>query len=187
MATEIVLFVRFGIAATVALLMRSLDHDGLATLGTPAISYVALLYMLLKRGSRRAFRHRRSGRGVSKVMRPAGDGPALKSAPIQQHRCVAHSIRNGGMPQEVLEPPVSILRAASAYPVEFRSICWSWTGNGRPAALPAGSIVRPMPTRPNGWLDEVRGRNFRNGVSRRDGTASLDVPRLQVPAFPRQD
>jgi hypothetical protein len=105
MATEIVLFVRFGIAATVALLMRSLDHDGLATLGTPAISYVALLYMLLKRRSRRAFRHRRSGRGVSKVMRPAGDGPALKSAPIQQHRCVAHSIRNGGMPQEVLEPP----------------------------------------------------------------------------------
>ena len=34
MATEIVLFVSFGIAATVALLMRSLDHDGLATLGT---------------------------------------------------------------------------------------------------------------------------------------------------------
>ena len=36
-------------------------------------------------------------------------------------------------------------------------------------------------------IDEVRGRNFRNGVSRRDGTASLDAPRLQVPAFPRQD
>jgi hypothetical protein len=30
-------------------------------------------------------------------------------------------------------------------------------------------------------------RNFSNGVSRRDGTASLDAPRSQVPAFPRQD
>ena len=30
-------------------------------------------------------------------------------------------------------------------------------------------------------------RNFNNGVSRRDGTASLDAPRSQVPAFPRQD
>jgi dihydroorotase-like cyclic amidohydrolase len=29
--------------------------------------------------------------------------------------------------------------------------------------------------------------NFSNGVSRRDGTASLDAPRSQVPAFPRQD
>jgi hypothetical protein len=53
MATEIVLFVSFGIAATVALLMRSLDYDGLATLGRAAVSCVALLYMLLKRRSRR--------------------------------------------------------------------------------------------------------------------------------------
>jgi hypothetical protein len=30
-------------------------------------------------------------------------------------------------------------------------------------------------------------RNFSNGVSRADGTASLDAPRSQVPAFPRQD
>jgi hypothetical protein len=30
-------------------------------------------------------------------------------------------------------------------------------------------------------------RNFSNGVSRGDGTASLDAPRSQVPAFPRQD
>jgi hypothetical protein len=29
--------------------------------------------------------------------------------------------------------------------------------------------------------------NFSNGVRRRDGTASLDAPRSQVPAFPRQD
>ena len=43
MATEIVLFVSFGIAATVALLMRSLDYDGLATLGRAAVSCVALL------------------------------------------------------------------------------------------------------------------------------------------------
>ena len=30
-------------------------------------------------------------------------------------------------------------------------------------------------------------RNFSNGVSRGDGTASLDAPRSQVPAFPPQD
>jgi hypothetical protein len=29
--------------------------------------------------------------------------------------------------------------------------------------------------------------NFSNGVSRRDGTASLDARRSQVPVFPRQD
>ena len=31
------------------------------------------------------------------------------------------------------------------------------------------------------------GLQFRNGVNRVDGTACLDAPRSQVPAFPRQD
>jgi len=78
MATEIVLFVSFGIAATVALLMRSLDYDGLATLGRAAVSCVALLYIVAKTAQS-------TGplvwSGDSKVMRPAGDEPALRSAP----------------------------------------------------------------------------------------------------------
>jgi hypothetical protein len=69
-------------------------------------------------------------------------------------------------------------------PAQSSNSCWVSFMNGRLAA--PSSNAHPT-ERLATLIDEIRGRNFRNGVSRRDGTASLDAPRLQVPAFPRQD
>jgi hypothetical protein len=64
----------------------------------------------------------------------------------------------------------------------------------RRPSIPARSFRRPtncatesMPKLKRSEVLVPYRRNFSNGVSRADGTASLDAPRSQVPAFPRQD
>ena len=52
----------------------------------------------------------------------------------------------------MLEPPCVHSPGRQCISGRIPQHVWSWTGNGRPAALPAGSIMRPMPTRPKGWL-----------------------------------
>jgi hypothetical protein len=110
MTRKIAWFASFGVAVTVALSMRSLDFDWLATFVTAAVTCIVLPDMLLGRAARSPGLLITDGLAGRECNAASRRTPALKSAPdilerLRRNRGVAHGIRDRSMPQEVLEPP----------------------------------------------------------------------------------
>jgi hypothetical protein len=107
MTKRIAWFASFTAAATVALLMGVAGYDWLGTLGTAALSCVALAD-LMQDGAQSPLIT--DGVAGLRSNAAAAEAPVLRSAPnilerLWRHRRVAHGIGDRGMPEEVLESP----------------------------------------------------------------------------------
>jgi hypothetical protein len=105
MTRRIAWFAGLGIAVMVALLMRSLDSDWLATVST-ALIFIVLPDMLARSAALAPGHLLRDDLGrLESSKRPASKSATDILEGLWRHCGVAHGIGDRGMPQKVLEPP----------------------------------------------------------------------------------